>query len=180
MTADLPPKLHIDPERKTETLDDNARKFTTDVIEADFLLVNDAIGFRLITDWLEIGVDTEVKLARKVYDNGQEQLLLISKITNDTARTSTKEAITTDQYQMHIASSVCHLEKMRYEFTYRQNDTLFDVKYDEFIGSSLRIVEVDAQSDAERESFTPDAFTGALQEVTGDIRFYGYRVADLV
>lgn len=168
------------PEKKAEVLDDNARKFTGSSIDSEFLSSHNATGYLLITDWLEIGNDTEKKLARKVFENGEEQLLLISKVTENGNRTSKKAKITKQQYEELLASSVSHLEKMRYELTYTQNGIPFDVKYDEFAESNLRIVEVDASDDDSRESFVPDKFISGLREVTGNVQFYGYRVASIV
>ncbi|HSW77544.1 MAG TPA: hypothetical protein VLG36_01980 [Candidatus Chromulinivoraceae bacterium] len=62
-----------------------------------------------------------------------------------------------------------------------QNSIAYSVKYDEFPDGNLRILEVDASSEQERSSFSPSDFPeGEPEEVTGDARYYGYRVADLV
>lgn len=180
MTPEPLPERETNPEKKYETLDDNARKFVVSTIDSEFLKSHNATGYLLITDWLEVGGDTEKKVARKVFANGDEQLLLISKITDNGSRTSKKEKISKVQYDELLALSVSHLEKMRYELAYTQNDKTFDVKYDEFTESNLRIVEVDASDDDSRESFVPGEFISGLREVTGDVQFYGYRVASIV
>ncbi len=39
------------------------------------------------------------------------------------------------------------------------------------------MLEADAASEEEKEFFSPDEFPAELTEVTGDTRYYGYRVA---
>lgn len=56
----------------------------------------------------------------------------------------------------------------------------FSVKYDKFADSKLSILEVDASSEERRESFDPEGFPAELEEVTSDIRYYGYRVAEVI
>lgn len=77
------------------------------------------------------------------------QILLIVKTTKDGNRISEKEKITEGLYQRLKASSVLHLEKMRYEFNYSQNGTSFSIKYDEFTDGKLNILEIDASSEDE-------------------------------
>ena len=169
------------PEKK-EVLDDNARKFTVDIIDPEFLQKNNARSFLLTTDWLEMGESSEKKLAHKKYETGDVEILLIQKFTQDGKRTvPPKEKLTEEQYQEFLAlSPALHVEKMRHEFDYIQNGISFSVKYDEFAGSDLRVLEVDAQNEAERDSFEPRAFPYDLTEVTGDIRYYGYRVVTVL
>lgn len=167
------------PEKK-EKLEDNARKFITEVLDSKFLEDNDASSFTLTVDWLETGEDTEVKVAHKKFDNGEVQILLIVKTTKDGNRISEKEKITEEKYEQHKASAVLHLKKKRYEFEYEQNGTRFSVKYDEFADGTLNMLEVDALSDRQRESFSPDDFPAKLKEVTGNMRYYGYRVAEIM
>ena len=164
------------PEKK-EILDDNARKFITETIDPQFLDEHHASSFTLTTDWLETGEDNEKKLAYKEFDSGEIQILLIAKVTKDGSRTSEKEKITAAEYAELLSSSILRLEKKRYEFTYPQNGIPFSIKYDEFTDSALRILEVDAGSDEERSAFHPSGFPSGLVEVTGDINYYGYRVA---
>jgi hypothetical protein len=173
MSAETPTN---NPEKK-EKLDDNARKFTTETLTPEFLGESDASSFTLTVDWLETGEDNEVKVAHKKFDNGDVEILLIAKTTKDGNRTSEKEKITEDKYHQLRASPVLHLEKKRYEFEYNQNGTSFSVKYDEFVDGKLNILEVDASSEQVRNSFNPDDFPAELEEVTGDLRYYGYRVA---
>jgi hypothetical protein len=178
MSAEIPTNS---PEKK-ELLDDNARKFTLGTIDPEFLQKHNAKSFLLTTDWLEMGESSEKKLAHKKYENGDVEILLIQKFTQDGKRTvPPKEKLTENQYQEFLASSpALHVEKIRHEFDYIQNGISFSVKYDEFIGSELRVLEVDAQDEAERDSFEPKAFPYDLMEVTGDIRYYGYRVATVL
>ncbi len=165
------------PEKK-EVLEDNARKFIVDAIDPE--LLKEASSFTLTTDWLETGEDNETKVARKQFDNGDIQILLISKITKDGSRASEKQKITEEEYTELTTSSILHLEKKRHEFTCAQSDALFSAKYDEFADEKLRILEVDASSEEARSSFNPNDFPGDLTEVTGDIRYYGYRIAAIL
>jgi hypothetical protein len=178
MTAEIPENK---PEQeKREVLDDNARKFVVKRIGAQFLETNSATSFKLIVDWLKTDEANETKLAYKDFGNGNVQILLISKTTHEGNRTSEKKQITQEEYEQLKESRVLHLEKTRYEFTYVQNDIPFSVKYDEFPNSELCVLEVDASSEDERESFSPEDFPVQLGEVTGDMRYYGYRVATVV
>lgn len=173
-------KMPVNNPEKKETLDDNARKFTVDTLDTTFLEENNAYSFVLTVDWLETGEDDEKKVAHKKFDSGDVQILLISKVMKDGSRTSEKEAISEEDYKGLLASSVLHLEKRRYEFTYTQGSTSFAVKYDEFGEGKLRVLEVDASSEEERNSFNPSEFPVALDEVTGDMQYYGYRIASIV
>lgn len=176
MPIDIPKN---NPEKK-EKLDDNARKFTTEALDSEILEANGASSFTLTVDWLETGEDIEVKVAHKKFDNCEVQILLIAKTTKDGNRVSEKEKIDEERYQQFKTSSVLHLEKKRYEFEYEQNGIPFSVKYDEFTDGKLSILEVDASSEEQRESFDPEKFPAKLEEVTGDIRYYGYRVAEVI
>lgn len=180
MTAEPNFEKLSQPEQDKVVLDDNARKFIVEPIDPRFLETNNATSYLLVTDWLETGEDNEKKLAHKEFENGDVQILLISKVTVDGNRTSEKEKITEEQYKELLTGAIRHVEKRRHEFKYLQASVEFDIKYDEFTDSSLRVLEVDAPTDAERESFTLNGqFVGA-REVTRDLRYYGYRVADMV
>lgn len=167
------------PEKK-EALEDNARKFVTEAIDSKFLKNHGASSFTLTVDWLETDEENEKKVAYKKFDNGDIQILLIAKATKNGNRTSEKEKITEEEYKDLVASSVLHLEKKRYEFGYTQNGIPFSLKYDEFAGGELCMLEVDASSEEERNSFNPKDFPSKLDEVTGDIQYYGYRVATII
>lgn len=166
--------------KKKETLDDNARKFIVEVIDSRFLEENSASSFTLIVDWLETSEDNEKKVAYKKFDNGDAQILLIAKVTKNGHRTSEKEKITEETYKELLSSSILHLEKKRYEFEYTQNDVLFSMKYDDFSDSKLCMLEIDASNAEERQSFNPADFPAKLEEVTGDMQYYGYRIADTI
>lgn len=172
-------EIHVNSPERKEVLDDNARKFILKELDSDFLREHDASSFVLIVDWLETGEDNEKKVAYKKFDNGNVQILLISKTTKDGNRTSEKEKITEERYNEFVASSILHLEKKRYEFEYPKGDVTFSMKYDEFDGG-LCILEVDAPSEAERNAFNTGDFSSELEEVTGDARYYGYKVAEMV
>lgn len=173
-------KLPIHTPERSEVLGDNARKFVVDAIDPKFLEENGASSFTLIVDWLETGEDNEKKVAYKRFDTGDIQILLITKVTKDGDRTSIKDEITEEKYKEFLDSSILHLEKKRHEFDYAQNNTSFSIKFDEFSGGKLYMLEVDAPSEEERNSFNPNNFPTKLAEVTGDIRYYGYRVADII
>lgn len=176
MTAEIPTS---NPEKK-EKLDDNARKFVTGTLDPAFLDKNGASSFTLSVDWLEMGEDTEVKVAHKRFDNNDVQILLIVKTTKDSNRVSEKEKIDEERYQQLKTSSILHLEKKRHEFDYEQNGIPFSVKYDDIADGKLNVLEVDALSEEQRQSFCPDDFPAELEEVTGDMQYYGYRVAEVV
>lgn len=178
MTTEFP---STDPEKK-EAVDDNALKFTVDGLSPEFLQENDAKAFLLTTDWLEMDKRSEKKLAYKKFADGKVDILLIQKFTDEHGNRTVppKEKLTHDQYDQLLGQSVRRVEKMRHEFDYTQNGTVFSMKYDEFTGSELRVLEVDAQDEAARNSFVPDEFPYRLTNVTGDTRYYGYRVADVL
>lgn len=173
-------KLPTNTPEKIELLDDNARKFIVEAIDHEFLETNGASSFNLIVDWLETGEDNEKKVAHKQFDNGDIQILLISKQTAEGKRTTEKEKITEEEYKELLSPSILHLEKKRHEFEYTQNNISFSIKFDEFAGGKLYLLEVDAPSEEERNSFNPNDFPAKQTEVTGDIRYYGYRVADII
>lgn len=165
------------PERQKEVLDDNARKFIAEPLSADFLSQHGAVSYVLTTDWLETDENSEKKAVCKRYDDGDIQRLLITKVTKDGVRTSEKEKIAKDEYDELLKHSLIRVEKRRAEFSYEQNGTIFEAKYDEFAASNLRILEIDAATDEWRQSFEP--YDG-LYEVTGNMDYYGYRVAQQV
>lgn len=167
------------PEKK-ETLDDNARKFIVDSIDPTFLRDQHAVAHNLTVDWLETSVDNEKKVAYKRFDSGEVQILFIAKVTKDGDRKAVKNNVTEEEYTELITGSLLHLDKRRYECEYLQNGMPFSIKYDEFSNSTLRILEVDASTDDQRDSFTPSHFPGNVIEVTGDMRYYGYRVVDML
>lgn len=170
----------VTPEKK-EVLDDNARKFTLDGLTPAFLDDNRADSFVMTTDWLVTDEDSEEKLAYKKFKSGEVKILLIKKVMDqDGKRKSVKQEITQEKYEELKTASILQVEKTRHEFSYSQNETDYSLKYDEFADSELRVLEVDAKDDNERESFDKTRFPVVLNEVTGNLDFYGYRVASLV
>jgi hypothetical protein len=169
----------IKPEKK-ESLEDNARKFTVARIDQGFLMENKASSFELTVDWLVTEKSNEKKLAYKKFPTGDVQILLITKVTNGDSRTSDKRKIHQTEYERLLGSSILHLEKKRYEFNATQGDITFLMKYDEFAGGSLSMLEVDAGTEEERSKFKPEDFPYSLGEVTGDMRYYGYRVTGML
>ncbi len=161
-------------------MEDNARKFTVGTIDNEFLREQCASSFLLVVDWLETNEDSESKLALKTFEDGRVQILLISKVTKEGKRVAEKKDLTRTEYDAMLLSSTLRLEKERFEFKFHQGGIEFTLKYDKFSGGKMRILEVDASTDEERASFNPDVFPYKLKEVTGDQRYYGYRVASLV
>lgn len=176
MSVEIPTN---NPEKK-EVLEDNARKFTLDSLDPALLNDHHAASFILTVDWLETDEAHEKKVAYKQFTTGDVQILLIAKVTKNGNRITTKAKISEEKYNELRADSVLHLEKKRYEFNYIQNDIAFSMKYDDFTDSHLRILEVDATNEAARDAFRPQNFPTKLNEVTGDIKYYGYRVATVI
>ena len=54
------------------------------------------------------------------------------------------------------------------------------MKFDAFAKGELYILEVDAPSEDERNAFNLGDFPFKLTEVTGNMSYYGYRVADIL
>jgi hypothetical protein len=179
MTYSTKPENQSQPGGQKDIVDDNARKFLVKPLDAAFL-EKSKTSFLLATDWLETGEDSERKVAHKTYTNGEIKIFLISKTTKDGRRISERQPISQEEYAKLLEESVSHLEKMRYEFDYEQNGTVFDVKYDVFSNSDLRVLEVDAATEEERNSFELSDFPSKLTEVTGEMQYYGYRVASIV
>ncbi len=174
MTHELP----TSPEKK-QTIDDNARKFIVEKLDVAQLAGDGAVVvFRLITDWLVTDEDIETKVVRKEFPDGTVQMLRIEKVTVDGKRTARKEPIAQDVYAELLGTSVVRVEKTRYEFALRQGGEVFEVKYDEFADSNLRILEVDAAREEVKASFDPASFQIMTTEVSGDRGYEGYRVAD--
>jgi hypothetical protein len=163
-----------------KAIDDNARKFISEPIDRSFLQDHHAKSFTLTTDWLETSEESEKKIAYKEYDNGDIQILLISKHTTDGKRSTVKEKITGEEYNTLLGSSILRVEKRRHEFEYIQNDIAFSVNFDEFTAAGLNVVEIDASKDEERNIFDPSDFPAKLAEVTGDMSYYGYRIAHIL
>lgn len=167
--------------KENPAIDDNAYKYTLSALTSEFLAHYNVKSYLLITDWIETGDDSEKKVARKIFGDGSVELLLIEKKTINGERKTIKNSISAAVYDEYVIASIVHVEKTRHEFVYTQGDNTFDMKYDEFTDSSLRVLEVDAENDEARETFVASNFEGAdLQEVTGDERYYGYRVAQMI
>ena len=167
-------------EQKIQLLDDNARKFFAEPLSIEFLEAQQATSYNLVTDWLETNLDNETKVVRKQYNDGTDQLLFIKKATTNGARTSQKTPITPEEYSTYLGASCVHIEKRRYEFILSQNGIEFAVKYDEFLDSDLRIIEVEGKTSDEQALFNPAELPGQLTEVTGDTRYYGYRATNML
>ncbi len=162
----------------TQTLDDNARKFICDRLDSEFLKQVNARSYTLTVDWLETGDDNEKKLAYKIFDLGDTQILFISKVTEDGHRTSEKTPLSEAEYNGRLDESILRMVKRRHEFSYVQNELPFSINYDEFLDGSFCMLEVDATNEADRTAFDPNDFPASLQEVTGDQKYYGFRIAE--
>lgn len=173
-------EIPINASEKKETLDDNARKFLITNFDPQLLVHSGSVSYNLTADWLETGETTEVKVAHKTFDNGDVKILLISKVQGANGRTSDKQKIDQAKYEELLASSLKRVEKRRHEFEYFQNGTLFKMNYDDHSKAPLTVLEVDASSDIERESFDPLLFPATLVDVTGQEKYYGYRVATTI
>jgi len=165
---------------KSNVLDDNARKFIVDDIDRAFLDQHCTASYIMTVDWLETHEATEKKLAYKKFDSGEVQILLIEKETVDGKRTSRKDNITEETYKELLGASVLRVEKRRSELEYVQADIVFTVKFDEFSDSTLSVIEIDAPNEDDRKAFKPEEFPATVKEVTGDIAYYGYRIAAIL
>lgn len=176
MSAEFPTNT---PE-KHETLSDNDRKFIVGTIDQEFLAEHSAISYDLITDWLETNKDNETKLARKKFIDKDDQLLYIAKITVDDERKTKKTKLSETEYTKLLKHDVQHVEKTRYEFKFSQNGIEFTAKYDEFNDSTLRILEIDANTTDERNQFDPTIFPYTLDEVSDDKNYSGFRIIGIL
>ena len=173
--------LSPNPEVKSDASDDNARKFVVaGSLSPEYLRDMKATGFRLTVDWLEMSDDRETKLVYKEYDDGEVQLLRITKEANEEGRRARKTPVAMDHYLEAVADSQRRVLKRRHEFKHVQHKMIFNMKYDEFEGSDLRLIEVDAPTDEERRSFDHTDFVVGLEEVSDDPHYTGYRVAEVL
>jgi len=163
-----------------EIIDDNARKFIIQPLGEEFLENCAAKTYTLTVDWLVTDENNETKLAYKVFEDGSVQILNITKSTKNSKRATQKEAISKVDYERKLASTILHLKKERSEFIYVQNGTSFAMNYDIFEDGALYMLEVDADTDEQRIAFDPNAFSEVVSEVTGDLRYYGYRVTSVL
>ena len=170
-------KMQLDRQERKESIEDNARKFTLDEIDAEFLTEHGAVSHQLVVDWLVTEEINEKKIVRKELENREVQYLLIEKKTLGGNRTTDKRKISEDEYKKLLESATVHLEKKRYEFSFTQDDASFSIKYDEFPPNNFCLLEVDAKSEADRNRFDYASFPYKLSEVTGDPQYQGYRAA---
>jgi hypothetical protein len=173
----MPEETPLQPQRNKEVLEDNARKFVVESIDSEFLRKNNAKAYSLVVDWLETDEMQEKKVVLKRSEQGKTQYILVSKASHEGNRVTEKKKITEDEYTSLCALSIVHLEKKRYEFEIAQNGIQFALKYDEFSGGVPNMLEVDADNQEERGKFNPSSFVYLLNEVTGEMQYYGYRVA---
>ena len=164
--------------QEVERAPDDARKFIVHNLDSTILDGNDIVRCNFPTDWIETDENTEKKIVRKVYDDGTIQMLLIAKTTESGKRSSEKRPLIQNEYDSLLKLSQLRVDKNRYSFNYTQGNVVFKVNYDEFVGSELRILEVDTETEELRAMFEPDKFPAQLEEVAaGDRSYEGYRVA---
>lgn len=180
MTEKFPPSS---PEVRNGVADD-ARKFVLPGLSLEYLYENGAESYMLITNWTETNEDNETKVAYKLFRDNPDQILLIKKAKVDGERTAKKIKISAEEYEKNLKESKIRIEKERFEFRIFQNGKWFDAKYDEFVGSELRILEVDAKTPEERLAFDYRAFATDLaieiKEVSDDKDYEGFRVKKYV
>jgi hypothetical protein len=168
------------PEKK-EALDDNALKFIIDEINPVTIASGEITSYEMTTDWIHTGVDDEEKLVLKQYDDGSVKRLRIRKERDsEGGRKSVKTPLSENEYLSLLVHSKITSTKKRTDFIYQQNGTQFVMTYDEFTGSALRILEVDAENPTLRQKFKTALLPAELKSVTGDLRYYGYRVTDML
>lgn len=180
---DLEPATQPTPEKEKSKEADDARKFITEPLSLKFLAEQGATPFLLITDWTETNKGNETKVVYKKFNNGKEQTFLISKTTDKKGkRTKEKIDITenAERYKELKGLSKRRVEKMRHEFAYTQNGITFTVNYDEFAGGQLFMLDVDAKTEEERDSFDPDNFPVKLFEVGEDPQYSGHRITEVL
>ncbi len=170
---------------KREGIADDARKFIVTDIDPQLLEGDHVVSFRLIVDWLETGEDDEEKVVFKEFPDGKIQRFSVAKVTENGKRTTVKNEISEEEYNKKKSKALAKnvgIEKIRYEFTLKQDGIVFDIKYDELSDPNrLRMLEVDAGDDEERAAFEPSAFQASkLVEVTSDRTYEGYRIAEKV
>ena len=161
---------------KEKSIDDNDRKFTLGTIDPRFLDGHGAHSYVLVTDWLETNEKDETKVACKKFQDGKVETLLITKTTVDGKRVAKKTEISEEDYRKYLEHAKVHVEKIRHEFSFIQDGVPFAIKYDEFIDSELRVLEVGSAAPADTESFKPENFPFTLKEVSDDKSFVGFRV----
>jgi hypothetical protein len=161
-------------------MEDNARKFITGHIGTDFLKQSHASSYDLVIDWIVTEEESEEKVVRKQSEDGAVQLILVEKVISDGKRITEKKKLTEEECKSLLGNTTVHLEKRRYEFSFIQDDISFDLKYDEFSGGKLCLLEVDAPNEDLRNGFLPDHFPYKLKEVTGDMNYYGYRIVPII
>lgn len=161
-------------------MEDNARKFIVGKVDSKFLIENNAIKAVLIIDWLITEDDKEKKLVCKKFENGEIQFILVEKVILNGSRITKKTKLNQDDYNNSLSQSTVHLEKDRYEFNYEVNGVVFLLKYDEFKNGEFCMLEIDAKTEEERNGFSIQNLPFELEEVTGDIRYYGYRMSKML
>lgn len=164
--------------QEVERAPDDARKFIVHEVDRTLLEADEVVRCYFPTDWLETDEDSEKKIVRKTFDDGSIQMLLIAKTTEDGKRHSEKRKLSQEEYDTLKEHTVLSVEKTRYSFVFLQDGTQFQVNYDEFADSDLKILEVDAKPEELRALFRTELFPGTLEEVAASDRSYeGYRVA---
>ena len=176
----MPEEIPVSQPEKKEAIDDNARKFILDAIDPQFLRGGGAISYDLVTDWLITDAASEKKVVYKKFESREVEYFAIEKISDGRGRKTNKKKISEGEYKILLGSSILRSAKRRSDFNFVQNGTSFAMKYDEFPNEKLHMLEIDAATETERTKFNIDEFPFKLTEVTGDLRYYGYRVAETI
>lgn len=186
-------------EKDSAPPEDNARKFVLTGLTPEFLSEygEEATSADLMIDFIEVGVDREVKVVHKTADDGTVTMTLIENVTKeDGGRVPTKSNLADiynvpsknggrlfqspeAMYQDLSNRSLCRIGKNRLEFGYKQDDRRLTLKFDTFNGSTLRLLEVDGTPD-DRDAFDPDDFPVRLTEVSDNPEFTGATIAGVL
>ena len=171
---------------KEQSVPDDARKFIVRAgkLNQAFLDAHGAKIYTMVTDWIDIGDDTETKLVHKTYHNGSQEWRKITKRKDaDGSRRTDRDDIDPEAADFPDLTKVSlkHLVKQRSTFRFEQGGILYEINYDSIPEKGLIMLEVDAvsKSSDDRTQFDPRELPLDLIEVSGDPRYEGWRVADL-
>jgi hypothetical protein len=184
--SNLPPAHDSEP----KPIDDNARKLVLLPVDPSDLAALGATTYDMEVQWTDVSDDSETKVVCKRYDDPdvEPSILRISKETVEGKRKTRKGPISFEDFLKTVEQGdrTLHLTKRRSEFGYVQGDVEYALKYDEFktgarADGSQRLfcmLEVEAETDEQRERFDPHAFTLAqiYAEATGSPDYTGYRI----
>lgn len=182
--SNLPPA----PEAEPKPVSDNARKFIVAPVDPELIPENNSFVHDLTIHWVSTEPNFEVKDVKKINarDEMDGAILRIIKTTyEDGSRETVREPISLSEFLRTTEQfpDMPHLEKRRTEFFVVQNGKPFLIKYDEFAGNDLRMIEVEIDprthmTEDDLVRFDPNEFFGVEEEVTSDARYKGYRIVE--